>query len=354
MVRNFDYFIIGQGLAGSALAWELIQRGKSVMVYDEPKENRASASAAGLFNPVTGRVMTKSWNADALFPFLEKFYSSAGKALGKLFLHSLPIYRPFISHEEREQWKTKSKSPEIKKFVLKFHDNPSFANQVINPFGGIEIAQSGYLNVGLWLSAVRDYLKGHGFYAEEMFREHELLVDTTIRYKEYMADKIIFSNGSAALQSRWFGWLPLRPLKGETLDVKVEAKPERIFNRGVYLVPSGGENLCKVGATYQHGPFLEGPTPEAREDLKAKLNELIKLSFEVVHQDWGIRPTTPDRRPMLGQHPRNKNVIIFNGLGTKGVSLSPYFAHQLAGWLEGKGDLSAEVNIYRFKALYSE
>ncbi len=56
---------------------------------------------------------------------------------------------------------------------------------------------------------------------------------------------------------------------------------------------------------------------------------------------------------MLGAHPENKNVVVFNGLGTKGVSLSPYFAHHLATWLEGNGDLSTEVNIYRFKALYS-
>ena len=354
MNRNINYLIIGQGLAGSALAWELIQRGKSVMVYDEPKENRASAVAAGLFNPITGRVMTKTWKADELFPFLEKFYSTAGKTLAKFFFHSLPVYRPFISAEEMQQWKAKSKSQEIEKFVLKFYDNPSFVHQVINPYGGIEIAQSGYLNAGLWISSVRDFLKGHGFYAEEKFWEDALLVDNIIRYKEYTADKIIFCNGSAALQSKWFGWLPLKLLKGETLDVKVETKLKRIFNRGVYLVPAAGENMYKVGSTYQHAPFLEGPTPEAQEALKTKLAELITLPFEIIHQDWGIRPTSSDRRPILGPHPANKNVIIFNGLGTKGVSLSPYFAHQLADWLEGKGDLSTEVNIYRFKALYSE
>lgn len=354
MNRNINYLIIGQGLAGSALAWELIQRGKSVMVYDEPKENRASSVAAGLFNPITGRVMTKTWKADELFSFLEKFYSAAGKVLGKNFFHLLPIYRPFISAKEMQQWKVKSKSQENENFVLKFHDNPSFAHQVINPFGGIEIAHSGYLDTRLWISTVRDFLRGHGFYAQEKFQEDVLLVDNLIRYKEYTAEKIIFCNGSAALQSKWFGWLPLKPLKGETLDVRVETKPERIFNRGVYLVPSAGENTYKVGATYQHAPFLEGPTPEAKEDLKTKLTELIRLPFDIIHQDWGIRPTSPDRRPLLGSHPANKNVVIFNGLGTKGVSLSPYFAHQLAGWLEDKDDLSTEVNIYRFKALYSE
>ncbi|MEJ0054799.1 MAG: FAD-dependent oxidoreductase [Bacteroidota bacterium] len=126
-----------------------------------------------------------------------------------------------------------------------------------------------------------------------------------------------------------------------------------MFNRSAYLVPSVKENVFNVGATYQHPPFTEGITEESRQDLKSKLEALLAVPFEILHQDWGIRPTTPDRRPLIGAHPKNKNVIIFNGLGTKGVSLAPYFAHHVSDWLEGKSDLSAEVNIFRFKALYS-
>ena len=69
--RRIDYLIVGQGLAGSALAWELMQRGRSVVVYDERVRNRASAFAAGIFNPITGKYMTKAWLADTIFPFLE-------------------------------------------------------------------------------------------------------------------------------------------------------------------------------------------------------------------------------------------------------------------------------------------
>ena len=128
---------------------------------------------------------------------------------------------------------------------------------------------------------------------------------------------------------------------------------DRIYNRGVYLVPTTEENKFKVGATYQHPPFLEGTSESALQELVSRLDELVAVPYEIIHQEWGIRPTTPDRRPFLGHHPDNKNVIIFNGLGTKGVSLAPYFASHLISWLEGNGELSPEVNIYRFKALYS-
>ncbi len=352
MKRQVDYLIVGQGLAGSAIAWELLRRGKSIHVIDEPGNTRASVVAAGLFNPIAGKFMTKAWKADGVFPYMEQFYSAAEKIFNKKFLHLLPIYRPFISTEEQQQWKIRGESEELERFVLAFHEAPTF-DQVKDPFGGIEIAHSGYVNVSSWLFSVREYLLSKEILSEEYFKEEDLVEGESITYGDFRAGKIIFCNGLAGLKSKWFQWLPFKPLKGETLEIELESACPRLFNRAAYLVPSHKENIFNVGATYQHPPFVDGPTEESRLDLKSKLEALLAVPFKILHQDWGIRPTTPDRRPLMGAHPRNKNVIIFNGLGTKGVSLAPYFAHHLADWLDGKGDLSTEVNIFRFKALYS-
>jgi glycine/D-amino acid oxidase-like deaminating enzyme len=142
-------------------------------------------------------------------------------------------------------------------------------------------------------------------------------------------------------------------LKGETLTISLNEKPKAIFNRGVYIVPTQKDNLYTVGATYQPKDVTPGLTMEAKAELEEKLKALIKIPYRVDHQNWGIRPTTPDRRPMLGAHPAHKNVNIFNGLGTKGVSLAPYFSGVLADWIEGNSEIPWEVNIERFKALYS-
>jgi glycine/D-amino acid oxidase-like deaminating enzyme len=350
--KRIDYLIIGQGLAGSAMAWELLRRGKAIKIIDQPGNTRASVVAAGLINPIAGKFMTKAWKADSVFPYLEQFYSKAGETLHKKFFHALPIYRPFISAEECQQWKIRSESEELTKFVEAFHEGPAFS-QVKDPFGGIEIAHSGYVDVSSWLSAAREYFLLNEILAEEFFNERDLDTDGSIRYKDLTADKIIFCDGLAGLSSNWFKWLPFKPLKGETLEIKLESSCPRLFNRAAYLVPTGKENVFNVGATYQHPPFAEGITEESKLDLNSKLEALLAVPFQILHQDWGIRPTTPDRRPLMGAHPRNKNVIIFNGLGTKGVSLAPYFAHHVSDWLEGKSDLSTEVNIFRFKALYS-
>ena len=138
-------------------------------------------------------------------------------------------------------------------------------------------------------------------------------------------------------------------MKGETIHVKVDRELDCIYNRGVYIVPSGVNGLYKVGATYNTRDFSESITPEGRNELRDKLNELIKLPFEITTQDWGIRPSTADRRPFLGCLPAEEKIVIFNGLGTKGVSLAPYFANQLVSWLLGEGVIDKDVDISRCK-----
>ena len=53
--RHVDYIIVGQGLAGSAVAVQLLRAGKKIVVFDRPESNKASHVAAGLFNPITGK-----------------------------------------------------------------------------------------------------------------------------------------------------------------------------------------------------------------------------------------------------------------------------------------------------------
>ncbi|MFN8688996.1 MAG: NAD(P)/FAD-dependent oxidoreductase, partial [Cyclobacteriaceae bacterium] len=146
-------------------------------------------------------------------------------------------------------------------------------------------------------------------------------------------------------------FLPVRPLKGETLTVKFAERPNLIYNRAVYAVPA--DPFYTIGATYQPTKWVPGITAEGRHELEEKLKSLIKIPFVVMNQKWGLRPSTPDRRPMLGTHPKYSNMLFFNGLGTKGVSLAPFFGRQMAFFLERMGQIEGSVNINRFKTLYS-
>ena len=49
-----DYLLIGQGISGSVLAWQLLKVGKRIVVINNTLANRASSVAAGVYNPITG------------------------------------------------------------------------------------------------------------------------------------------------------------------------------------------------------------------------------------------------------------------------------------------------------------
>jgi len=353
MSVSVDYIIVGQGLAGSALAWECIKRGKRIVVFDEPSVNRSSVIAAGICNPITSKGMSKTFLADKLFPFLQTWYKASEDFLGEKFFTALPVYRPFLSSAERTQWFERSTQEELRMFVDRVWEEPYCESKLNNPHGGLELKLSGMLNVPRWIASVRDMLRTQGVYREERVSEEEVEAGDEIRYQDIRASRIIFCQGLTTRESRWFNWLPIRPLKGETLTVKMDFPEEKILSRGVYLVPSGVPGVFTAGSTYQHEPFTRDPTAEGLKHIQDRLRAMIRVPFEVLHQDWGIRPTVTDRRPILGAHPEQPNVIIFNGLGTKGVSLSPYFASVLAGWMDGGDALPEEVNISRFKSLYS-
>lgn len=344
-----DFIIVGQGLAGSVLALELVKRKKNIIVFDEPEKNRASLIAAGLFNPVTGKLMTRTWKAAELFSALRFFYSEAEQVIKKKCFYPMPLYRPFLSVEEQNEWMGKSAESGMLDHIEKVFAHSTYGSDVNDYFGGLLLKNCGYLDTTAFLSGVRQMLIESNCFKDVYFDETKVgWSDREVRYEGIRADKIIYANGLGAQQSIFFNQLPLRALKGETLLIKTASTFERIYNRGVYLVPVGEKGVYKVGATYNTKDKTGAATAEGKSELVEKLNGLIKVSYDIIGQDWGFRPTTPDRRPVLGAHPDHPNLVIFNGLGTKGVSLAPYFASQMAQWLCGEGEIEKAVRVSRF------
>ena len=73
-VYDYDYAIVGQGLAGTQLAWRLFQRGKRVVLIDRDEAVTASKAAAGLVNPITGQRINLSWRLHEFLPVALEFY----------------------------------------------------------------------------------------------------------------------------------------------------------------------------------------------------------------------------------------------------------------------------------------
>jgi glycine oxidase len=180
-----DFLLIGQGLAGTVLSHRLIQAGKKVMVIDFPSANQSSRVAAGLYNPITGKKMVKTWNADVLFPEIEPLYTQLEEILEAKFLYKKNIYRPFLNIEEQNEWMGKSGEPEFEPYFKKIYTK-EYYSEIVNPVGGILLKNSGYLDINVLLDAFASYLKNHNLLLEELydekFLEKEKLVLNTKKY----------------------------------------------------------------------------------------------------------------------------------------------------------------------------
>ncbi|WP_428657067.1 NAD(P)/FAD-dependent oxidoreductase [Runella sp.] len=349
-----DYLIVGQGIAGSILAWTLSQRGHHVLILNDPTLPSASKVSAGIFNPLTGKKLSRTWKADELFPFAHKFYSEMQQLLEVEFLHDCDVYRPFRSIEEQNSYIAQTADPTIAKYVIDRTNDAEFAPYIQNQYGGLQITRSGWVDCTRMLQKIETYFsdKKQYSYGKIDYQKIEIQEDG-VKYGELKIKKILFCEGFEARQNPFFSWLPFNPVKGQSLIAFIDNYPiKEIVNQGVFILSIDGKGKCRLGATYTWHDIDWETTEDARAYLQEKINVFLKTPYQILEQQVGIRPSTKDRRPFVGIHPEYPSLGIFNGLGTKGVSLAPYFAEQFAKFLETGEEINKEANIERVFSLY--
>ncbi|AII51456.1 NAD(P)/FAD-dependent oxidoreductase [Hymenobacter sp. APR13] len=355
-MTDYDYLILGHGIAGATLAWELRRRGRRVLVLDAPNPNSASNVAAGLINPVAGKRFALAWRADEMITAAEQLYGDMAAHFGEQFFVQLPVWKLFSSVAEQNTMLARSADHPWQDFVEDAGAPLPPVPGVRDEFGGLRIRRGGYLRLRELLAALTAESLTNGTLQHETFDWQQLVTGPAgVTYAgRIQARHFICCEGAAALQNPFFSWLPLTPNQGEVLDVECPGLSEaQVINKGAYVVPLGNGQF-RVGATYRWPPFAEGITPEATAELSQRLAAAVSLPFGVVGQRAGVRPAVRDRKPLLGRHPETPEVSIFNGFGSKGVLLAPRLAILLADYLEHpEAELWPEVNIRRYQALYT-
>ena len=343
-----DVIIVGQGLAGSLLAWQLIQKQLRVVVMDDHHHGSSSLVAAGLVNPISGKRLLKSWNVDRCLPAALRTYRSMEGFFNRPLYHEMPVLRLFDSPQQRDLWKHRRSEPEYQRyFANALESDPG----CLNDYGGCYVRHSGYLNTRELLAGIKTFLQRQdSFIATDIrYDEIRLLPDAVI-YQDVWANHLVFCEGHRISRNPWFSGLPLQPAQGEILSLKVSKPvPQYIVNRGKWLLPVAPDRV-KVGATFQWQPIDGEPTLQGKQELLAAYRLLSKTdsTCQVVDHECGVRPGTRDKQPFIGMHPRYPQLGVFNGFGAKGALWIPYYAEKFADVLTGSTRLPQETDIRRF------
>ena len=342
-----DYLIIGSGLAGISFSEIALENNKSILVLDNNSQS-SSKIAAGLYNPVILKRFSEVGNAQEHLVIMNDFLDKIEKKLNVKVDFKTPILRKFFSIEEQNNWFAASDKPNLTPYLSTNLISKKYQS-IDSPFGYGEVLQTGYVDTSLLLERYKSYLIKNDLFQEESF-DYSLLQEENngIRYKNIQARNIVFAEGFGMHANPYFQHLPLDGTKGELLIIKApQLDLDVILNTSVFILPLGND-LFKIGATYNWIDKTEIPTQDGKNELIERIKEIISCDFEIVAHHAGVRPTVKDRKPIIGTYKQHHSIHILNGLGTRGVMLGPAMAKALFEHIEYQKPIDRTIDIKRF------
>lgn len=344
--QQSEIIIVGQGICGTFLSYYLHKAGRKILVYDEAKPFTSSKVASGIINPVTGRRIVRTWMIEDVMPFAANIYQQLEKELNVSIIQQTNIldFHPTPQMQRAFDERLPQETQYLKKV-----EQPEQWQQYFNyPFGIGETNPCWLVDVQALMNAWRIQLKQNNQLIEEAFNPNNVQ-PSTLNLKPVT----IFCDGVDGFNNPYFNKLPYSRMKGEALIVSIPNLPRKnIYKHGLNIVP-WKEDLWWVGSSYEWQFENLEPTQAFRKKMEAQLNSFLKLPYTVIDHIAAERPANMERRPFVGLHPVYKNIGILNGMGTKGCSLAPYFAHELTEYLVNEKPINPLADVQRFKKILS-
>lgn len=341
-----DFIIVGAGIAGCSLGLEILASGKTFIVIDMQEKVTGSKVAAGLVNPIVPKGVKKTWNCDIIFPGIEPWYRKWEKLTGRRFFTSYPYVQLFANENMATEWKMRMNEPDMKEWVEA--ELSATESGIIDSYGHCLIKGCGRLEVSVFCeSAIAHFRKVQTVRVEsfdfEVLEHHEM----GVKYKDISAGSIVFCEGIRVMENPFFNMLPFIPVAGDILELYIPGlSQEKIYKNGYWLIPIG-ESRFLAGSNYQPGIRDSRPVANDAAEILLQLKQWVNLEITLLVHRKGIRPTTQHRRPLLGRHREYRHIYLFNGLGSKGVSLCSWLAPLMKDFLTEGKELPAEVDVCR-------
>lgn len=346
-----DSIIVGQGIAGTCLALQHFFHKKSFLLIDKSLPGAASVVSSGLVNPITGRRFSLAWKVNELISYAKEFYKKSESFLQDNFFYEQRVYRILHDVKQQNDVAALQNTAEYFNFLSKEDFVSLDEEKIYNPFQSLLIENAFRIDVNHLIKSFEKKLLKNELKWNEAFDDEKLVIENDfINYKGVSARNIIFCTGFYQQQSPFFKNCKLIWDKGHSMIVNYNLDIQGNTIVANQILSQIGEKKFFVGATHQWQPFNLALEENQINKLQTDLHRIIRQEAEIVKRQWGIRPTVQDRKPILGSDAQYKNVFLLNGMGTKGVSLAPYFSAMLFRHIfEGK-EIDLEVSTHRFNS----
>lgn len=341
-MKNIEYIIVGDGFAGLFFAHQLIKNNIPFVLFSKG-EKSASQVSAGMVNPVVLKKFNTFDNSKNQIDTLKNTLSEIEKYTKKNTLIEDPIHRVFHDEREKETWLKKSENENLKPFL-----NPNFTTieEINNPFGCGIVNQSFRVNVPLFFESFFNYLENNSFLVKNPFNHSELDIENGV-YQDYTFSKIVFAEGISVRENPFFSHIPIIVNKGHHIRIKIEGFTEnKTIKKKHFLFPNDDVNYY-YGGTYDRENETTQIDDTAVSQLENGLKEITQNPYEITNVEYGFRPTTKDRKPIIGSHENHKNLFVFNGLGARGLLNGAYYSKALFEHIENGNPLPEEVKLMR-------
>ena len=147
-------------------------------------------------------------------------------------------------------------------------------------------------------------------------------------------DTLLVANGA------WMRELlpvPIQPHKGQSIALRMPANQPPLlkrvlFGQDSYICPKPADGRIIIGATVEPGAYDANVTPAGMLHILSHAVQLVPALAQLpIESTWaGLRPTTPDKAPILGSTGRWKNVLVAADYWRNGVLLAPKTGQLLA------------------------
>lgn len=341
-----NYLIIGGGIAGVTLAHQLHSRNLTYDLVDDSPKYNSTKVAAGFWNPIVFKRLTMSFNADILMAKLKDYYPKVEQKLGTKFVHNTPQLKIFSTKDERHRFIDKAIVSEVSQFL--YEEVIEEIDGIKAPFGMGKVIGTGYIDTVEYIEKSLKFFESIGSFINRRIDYSD--IENTTDYAEFndeKYEKVIYCEGYHAVHNPLFPELRLKPTKGELLILEIPGlSQDYAFAKSAGLIPLGNQQFI-VGSTYDWEDMTDDTTESAKKKLLYNLSDFLELDYTIFDHQAGIRPSSYDRRPIIGKSSKQENAYIMNGLGTKGVMYAPFYSDMLIDSIENGIAIDEDVDFGR-------